>query len=252
MSAYARRATAALLLAVAQAPAWATTWYVAPTSTAAKGTAAQPFTTIQAAANAAQPGDTISVAPGVYHETVTVTHSGTAAAPITFMSQQTGAAVVSGADPVGALSGGGASGSWTTGAVATFSSGMAQDEQCFAGHTRLPIARWPATTGDALSSPVSALVKSVANASALGYDSLTQMWVVQVTATLDRTLPAGTWVNALVEMNVGGSYDQVSGAVTAQGTATDGSGVLTIIYYTPSALLAAGNETEHAAKFGQG
>ena len=111
MSAYARRAMMALLLtAVVQAPAWATTWYVATTSSAAKGTVAQPFTTIQAAANAAQPGDTVSVAPGVYHETVTVTHSGTAAAPITFTSQQAGAAVVSGADPVGTLTGGGASG----------------------------------------------------------------------------------------------------------------------------------------------
>jgi hypothetical protein len=242
-SAYCRRAAAALALAAAVAgPARATTWYVAPSSNAAKGTAAQPFTKIQDAANAARAGDVISVAPGVYHETVTVTHSGTAAAPIVFRSQQTGAAVVSGADPVGTLSAGGASGSWATGTVAAFSSSLGQDEQCFAGHTRLPIARWPATAADALSSPVSALVKSVANASALGYNSLTQMWVVQVNVTLDRALPAGSWVNALVEMNVGASYDQVSGAVTAQGTGSDGSPLLTLIYYTPNDLLAAGNE----------
>jgi hypothetical protein len=241
MRAFGRRAMAALILA-ATAPAWATTWYVAPTSNAARGTAAQPFTKIQDAANAARPGDTISVAPGVYHETVTVTHSGTATAPIVFSSQQPGAAVVSGANPVGTLSAGGASGSWSTGTVPTFSSSLNQDEQCFAGHTRLPIARWPATSADALSSPVSALVKSVANATALGYNSLTQMWAVQVNVTLDRPLPAGSWVNALVEMNIGASYNEVSGAVTAQGTAADGSQQLTLVYFTPNDLLAAGNE----------
>ncbi|HEU5356500.1 MAG TPA: PKD domain-containing protein [Actinocrinis sp.] len=47
------------------------------------GTATAPYCTIQAAANAANPGDTVSVLPGSYAAT-TITHSGTAADPITF------------------------------------------------------------------------------------------------------------------------------------------------------------------------
>jgi PKD repeat protein len=52
------------------------------------GTAAAPFCTIQAAANVAEPGQTVLVDPGtpgeVYHEDVTVTRSGTPGDPITF------------------------------------------------------------------------------------------------------------------------------------------------------------------------
>jgi len=115
-----------------QCEASATTWYVAAGGSG-NGSQSQPFGKIQDAANAAQPGDVVSVGPGTYHETVTVSRSGTATAPIVFQSQQTGAAVVSGADPVGSLAAGGASGSWTTGTVPSFVSSIDQDEQCFAG-----------------------------------------------------------------------------------------------------------------------
>jgi len=49
------------------------------------GTAAQPFCTIQAAADAAQPGQTVRVAGGKYVEQVKLNHSGTADKPITFV-----------------------------------------------------------------------------------------------------------------------------------------------------------------------
>ncbi|GAA2138307.1 hypothetical protein GCM10009760_19510 [Kitasatospora kazusensis] len=48
------------------------------------GTQQQPFCTIQAAADAAQPGQTVQVAPRIYNQQVTLTHSGTQDKPITF------------------------------------------------------------------------------------------------------------------------------------------------------------------------
>jgi hypothetical protein len=55
------------------------------------GTAATPYCTIQAAANAAAAGDTVQIFGGAanavtYNENVTITHSGSAVAPITFES----------------------------------------------------------------------------------------------------------------------------------------------------------------------
>ncbi|WP_280716600.1 PKD domain-containing protein [Kitasatospora sp. MAP5-34] len=52
-------------------------------SAADAGTQAQPYCGVQAAANAAQPGDTVQVAAGSYGA-VDLTHSGTAGAPIIF------------------------------------------------------------------------------------------------------------------------------------------------------------------------
>ncbi|MER5636766.1 hypothetical protein ABT095_07420 [Kitasatospora sp. NPDC002227] len=49
-----------------------------------QGAQAQPFCTVSAAANVVQPGQTVHIAKGEYHEQVTLTRSGTAEAPITF------------------------------------------------------------------------------------------------------------------------------------------------------------------------
>ncbi|SOB81977.1 Right handed beta helix region [Streptomyces sp. 1331.2] len=48
------------------------------------GTQAAPFCTIAAAAAVVQPGQTVAIGDGVYAESLTITRSGTAAAPITF------------------------------------------------------------------------------------------------------------------------------------------------------------------------
>lgn len=56
-----------------------------------------PLATIQAAADLTQPGDLVSIAPGVYREAVTVPASGTAAQPIVFRGSAPGA-VLDGAD----------------------------------------------------------------------------------------------------------------------------------------------------------
>jgi hypothetical protein len=50
------------------------------------GTAARPFKTIQQAANVAQAGDVVLIRPGVYAESITVRHTGTATHPITFQA----------------------------------------------------------------------------------------------------------------------------------------------------------------------
>lgn len=52
------------------------------TNVAGDGRATTPYSSIQAAVDAAAPGDTVLVQPGVYREQVTITNSGTAAQPI--------------------------------------------------------------------------------------------------------------------------------------------------------------------------
>ena len=63
------------------------TYYVSPSgSDTAAGTEDRPFATIQVAVNRLNPGDTLYVRAGSYHELVTVNQSGTAAAPIAILA----------------------------------------------------------------------------------------------------------------------------------------------------------------------
>lgn len=66
-----------------------------------------PYCSIQSAADAAQPGDTVSISGG-HNEDVTITDSGTAAAPITFTSTS-GIAGISGINQSSAITISGAS-----------------------------------------------------------------------------------------------------------------------------------------------
>jgi hypothetical protein len=63
------------------------------------GTPKQPFATIQKAADMAVAGDIINIREGIYRETITPAHSGTASQPITFRPDGPAAVTVSGADP---------------------------------------------------------------------------------------------------------------------------------------------------------
>ncbi len=74
------------------------TLYVAPGGDdGGPGSAGQPLATIQEGANRAQPGTLISIAPGVYRESVAPAVSGTAAQPIVFRGSAPGA-ILDGAD----------------------------------------------------------------------------------------------------------------------------------------------------------
>ena len=64
------------------------------------GTQENPFRTIQEAAQIAQPGDEVLVAPGVYREYVNPANAGTEDARITYRSIEPLGAHITGAEPV--------------------------------------------------------------------------------------------------------------------------------------------------------
>ncbi len=64
------------------------------------GSAEHPFTTIQEAADAALPGDTVLVQPGIYRENVDPRHAGEPHRRIAYRSAQRGAAVITGAERI--------------------------------------------------------------------------------------------------------------------------------------------------------
>lgn len=63
------------------------------------GSAAKPFRTIQEAAEKAEPGDTVLVAPGIYRERIAPPRGGKEGAPIVFRSSEKYGAVVRGSTP---------------------------------------------------------------------------------------------------------------------------------------------------------
>ncbi|HVV01548.1 MAG TPA: right-handed parallel beta-helix repeat-containing protein [Verrucomicrobiae bacterium] len=76
-------------------------WFVrqeAEASDTADGTAAHPLRTINAAAQLAQPGDVVTVGPGIYHEWVSPARGGSPNAPIRYHSAPEHAATVRGTD----------------------------------------------------------------------------------------------------------------------------------------------------------
>ncbi|KPK65210.1 MAG: hypothetical protein AMK73_03655 [Planctomycetes bacterium SM23_32] len=91
-------------LALAAHAAWGAEYFVSARHASASdqnaGTAEQPFRTIARAAKAGRAGDTVLIGPGVYREAVILEHSGEPGRPVTFMAQQPGTAVLTGADPV--------------------------------------------------------------------------------------------------------------------------------------------------------
>ncbi len=75
-------------------------WHVDPTgSDSGAGTAADPFATVGRGLQEAQPGDTVLVHAGVYHEEIDVPRGGTPGMPITLAGAGDGPAILDGADP---------------------------------------------------------------------------------------------------------------------------------------------------------
>jgi hypothetical protein len=112
-------------------------YWVAPDgSDAAPGSTAQPFRTVQHAAQLMQAGDLCHIRAGTYSETVTPAHDGSAAAPLVFQAE--GDAVVAGADPVSG---------WEPHAGrlwrARLDSDFGRNTQVFVDGRMLTEARWP-------------------------------------------------------------------------------------------------------------
>ena len=97
----------------------------------------QPFATIQQAANVAQAGDNVFVMGGTYRETVTVAHSGTSAAPITFQPYAGQQVTVTGLDVVGS--------SWSPYSGSIYQTAVASGgaSQLFVNGQMMTEARWP-------------------------------------------------------------------------------------------------------------
>lgn len=161
------------------------------TDTAA-GTLAQPFRTIQEAANVAQWGDTVQIEGGTYHETVTPPHSG-----VTFTNYNNQAVTISGADSVG--------GFWNySGNIyqTQLPSSLGEgNNQVFVDGQVLNEARWPNTSLNP-SSPTRATIGSYSNSTI--YDSA-------------LTQANGYWVGALINITPGQQWTTYTGTVTASG-----------------------------------
>lgn len=100
------------------------------------GTVTQPFATVQYAVNRLMAGDTLYVRAGDYHETVTVSNSGTAAAPITIRTVRGEHPTLIGAAPV--------AGPWTAYSGAIYTAPWpSQPTQVFGAGQLLNEARGP-------------------------------------------------------------------------------------------------------------
>src|SRR5579862_2899221 len=140
-------------------------WYVSIHGTDTnRGNAAHPFATIQHAADMAQPGDTVFIRAGAYHETVTVPTSGTAAKPITFRPAGRQSVTIDGADPLTNIT------QSSPGIFTAIGSGDLGEgnNDFFLNGVELNEAQWPnvgANTGDAMALPATATATDVSVAS---------------------------------------------------------------------------------------
>jgi hypothetical protein len=167
-------------------------YYVSATngSDGGAGTLASPYKTIQKAAGVAQVGDNVYIRGGTYRETVTVAHSGTASAPITFQPYRGEQVTVTGLDVVGSA--------WSpySGSIyqTTVASGGAS--QLFVGGQMMTEARFP---NAGYNNPLHAARITTSSAS---YDEpVTLDTRVTIHGTELAGSPTGTWNGASVVIN---------------------------------------------------
>lgn len=183
------------------------TWFVAPYGADANaGSIAQPFATIQQAANVAQPGDTVLIRGGVYRETVIPANSGSAAAPITYEPFGNESVTIDGADPVTG---------WTSAQGSVYTAAQSWDlgegnNQVFVDGKMVNEARWPNTSLN-VSSPTWGRATSVV------MNTLGAKYETSVVTLYNSQLsqPAGTWVGSLAHLAAGQEWVDQVGVVTA-------------------------------------
>jgi Right handed beta helix region len=179
-------------------------WYVSTSgSDTASGSLTAPFRTIQHAANIAEPGDTVLIRAGVYHETVVPAHSGTSSKPITYEPYKDESVTIDGADTITG---------WTLYKGSVYEAKVPWDlgtgnNQLFVDGVMVNEARFP-NTGTDLSHPV---LGSAASTSVHSNGS-------NSTATLydpKLTQPTNSWVGATIHFLAGQAWYMQSGTITA-------------------------------------
>ena len=166
------------------------------------GTLSQPFRTIQAAAERAEPGDTVYIRGGTYRETVRPSRSGKSGDPIVFAAYGNERVTVSGADVIGG---------WSNHDDKVYRARQSWDlgfgnNQIFVDGRMMIEARWPNTTLD-LARPSKAEADSIdadnngARSSAVLRDSA-------------LTHPDGYWDGATIHIIPGHGWVGQTGTVT--------------------------------------
>jgi hypothetical protein len=165
---------------------------------------AGPFATISAAASVAQPGDTVMICAGTYHETVTPTNSGTSSAPITYQAYNNQSVTISGADPITGWTYAGGSiytapMSWTQGGL---------NDQVFVDGQALNQARWPSTSFD-FSHP------TLAHAGAGSTGVVNNNVLNNTLVDPNLTQPDGFWTGATIVIGAGPDWIFETDTVTS-------------------------------------
>jgi hypothetical protein len=213
-----------------------TAYYVSTAgSDANPGTAlTAPLRTIQAAVNAAMPGDTVLVRGGTYRETVSTPRSGTAAARITIQNYQNEVVTVSGADVI--------TGSWTSVGNEVYRAPMPwnyqfenqrsdySSNQVFYNGTMIELARWPNQTSSDVVRPTIPTADSVTFSKSdpnLASNDLATFHEASFTDNPNRWVGAKIWVNlARNDTDGQGQTGEVvsatNGSITVRGIDTRG------------------------------
>ena len=189
-------------------------YYVSPTGsdTTNNGLSVNaPFATISKAASMMVAGNTCLIRAGTYRETVTVPHSGTASAPITFKAYNHEAVTISGTDPIPG---------WTLESTnvykaTTMPTGwttLGDNNQVFQNGAMQPLARWPNkdnTNGTVYPWPNSTLAHPAPYSAVGDWSYVDSATYTTVASFVDAQLPShsnGYWNGAHVHIMSGAGW----------------------------------------------
>jgi len=189
-------------------------YYVSPTGsdTTNNGlSVSAPFATISKAASVMVAGDICFIRAGTYRETVTVPHSGTSTAPITFKAYNHEAVTISGTDPIPG---------WTlestnvyrATAMPTGWTTLGDGNQVFQNGAMQPLARWPNkdnTNGTVYPWPNSTLAHPAPYSAVGDWSYVDSASYTTVASFVDAQLPTrsnGYWNGAHVHIMSGAGW----------------------------------------------